>query len=502
MSNSLFDLPDPDEPDREDTPAPTRGRGRAPLAVRMRPRTLDEVVGQKHLLRAGSPLRVLAGTDAGPAGPNSIILWGPPGTGKTTIAHVIARGHGTKFVELSAITAGVKDVRRVMDEALTDRDLHGRSTVLFLDEIHRFTKAQQDALLPGVENGWVILVAATTENPSFSVISPLLSRSLMLTLQPLERSDIEELLDRAVVDRRGLNGEVTLEEDAKSHLLDMAGGDARKALTSLDAAAGVAFSHARQNAESSRNGEEADATEESVADGGDAETRRGTAPDQETGPGDVGAVTITLEHAEEALNRAAVRYDKQGDQHYDVISAFIKSIRGSDVDAAMHYLARMLEAGEDPRFIARRLIISASEDIGMADPTALQTAVAAAQAVQLIGMPEGRIILAQAVTHLATSPKSNASYMALNQAVADVCAGKAGPVPLHLRDGHYKGAAALGHGDGYLYAHDQPNGVATQQYPPDALVGKDYYHPTPFGHEKQLTQRVAILRNMVRGEQS
>lgn len=491
VSNSLFDLPDPDEPDREDTPAPTRGRGRAPLAVRMRPRTLDEVVGQKHLLRAGSPLRVLAGTDAGPAGPNSIILWGPPGTGKTTIAHVIARGHGTKFVELSAITAGVKDVRRVMDEALTDRDLHGRSTVLFLDEIHRFTKAQQDALLPGVENGWVILVAATTENPSFSVISPLLSRSLMLTLQPLERSDIQELLDRAVVDRRGLNGEITLADDAKRHLLDMAGGDARKALTSLDAAAGVAFSHAQQDTEPAQSSEEAERAADSPEE---------AAAPEEPESSDVGTVTITLEHAEEALNRAAVRYDKQGDQHYDVISAFIKSIRGSDVDAAMHYLARMLEAGEDPRFIARRLIISASEDIGMADPTALQTAVAAAQAVQLIGMPEGRIILAQAVTHLATSPKSNASYMALNEAVADVRAGKAGPVPRHLRDGHYKGAAALGHGDGYLYAHDQPNGVASQQYPPDSLVGKDYYHPTPYGHEKQLSQRVPILRNMVRGE--
>lgn len=494
VSNPLFDLPDPDEPDREDDPAPTRGRGRAPLAVRMRPRTLDEVVGQKHLLRAGSPLRVLAGTDAGPAGPNSIILWGPPGTGKTTIAHVIARGHGTKFVELSAITAGIKDVRRVMDEALTDRDLHGRSTVLFLDEIHRFTKAQQDALLPGVENGWVILVAATTENPSFSVISPLLSRSLMLTLQPLERSDIHELLDRAVTDRRGLNGEVTLDDDARNHLLDMAGGDARKALTSLDASAGVAFSHTRNAAAA-----------EGESDGGGApldsgDAKEGAVTNEDSGPSAVGPVTITLEHAEEALNRAAVRYDKQGDQHYDVISAFIKSIRGSDVDAAMHYLARMIEAGEDPRFIARRLIISASEDIGMADPTALQTAVAAAQAVQLIGMPEGRIPLAQAVTHLATSPKSNASYMAINEAIADVRAGKAGPVPMHLRDGHYKGAATLGHGDGYLYAHDQPNAVASQQYPPDELVGRDYYRPTPYGHEKQLAHRVEILRGMVRDE--
>ena len=459
MSASLFDLPDPDETrSDEDTPA----RSRPPLAVRMRPRTLDEVVGQGDLLRAGSPLRVLAGSDPGPAGPSSIILWGPPGTGKTTLAHVLARGPGTTFVELSAITAGVKDVRRVMDEALTGRDLHGRTTVLFLDEIHRFTKAQQDALLPGVENGWVVLVAATTENPSFSVISPLLSRSLLLTLHPLQRADIEQLLERAVSERRGLAGTVRLDEDAKRHLLDVAGGDARRALTSLDAAAAVAFS-------------------------GVPRERRAAEP-----------VTITVRHAEEALDRAVLRYDKQGDQHYDVVSAFIKSIRGSDVDAAMHYLARMIEAGEDPRFIARRLVIAASEDIGMADPTALQTAVAAAQAVQLIGMPEGRIPLAQAVAHLATAPKSNASYTAINEAIADVRSGGAGAVPTHLRDSHYPGAAAVGHGGGYRYAHDEPNAVAAQQYPPDELVGRDYYRPTPYGHEKQLGHRVEILREMVR----
>ena len=428
--------------------------------------------------------QVLAGEDRGPAGPSSIILWGPPGTGKTTLAHVIARGVSRKFVELSAITAGVKDVRKVMDEALTDRDLHGRTTVLFLDEIHRFTKAQQDALLPGVENQWVVLVAATTENPSFSVISPLLSRSLLLTLQPLERADIGALLDRAVADPRGLNGEVELSAEAREHLLDLCGGDARKALTSLEAAAGVAFSEQPDDHDAV---EGADGDEEIDGDDGGDRARPVPVP------------VITREHAEEALDRAAVRYDKNGDQHYDVVSAFIKSIRGSDVDAAMHYLARMIEAGEDPRFIARRLIISASEDIGTADPTALQTAVAAADAVQLIGMPEGRIPLAQAVAHLATAPKSNAAYTAINEAIADVRAGRAGPVPLHLRDAHYPGAGQLGHGRGYVYSHDEPNGVAAQQYPPDELVGTDYYRPTEHGREREIAHRLEILRGIVRG---
>ncbi len=451
----------------------------------MRPRTLDEVVGQKHLLRPGSPLRVLAGEDTGPAGPSSIMLWGPPGTGKTTIAHVIARGPHRKFVELSAITAGVKDVRRVMDQALKDRDLHGRTTVLFLDEIHRFTKAQQDALLPGVERGWVVLVAATTENPSFSVISPLLSRSLLLTLQPLERQDIGELIDRAVDDPRGLDGAVTLQPRAREHLLELCGGDARKALTGLEAAAAVALSEA-----AARDSEQPAAAE----DDGEPETEEA---DPET-PEASGVPEVTVEHTTEAMDRAALRYDRDGDQHYDVISAFIKSIRGSDVDASLHYLARMIEAGEDPRFIARRLIISASEDIGTADPTALQTAVAAAQAVQLIGMPEGRIPLAEATVLLATAPKSNAAYTAIDQAIADVRAGKAGPVPPHLRDAHYPGAQSLGHGRGYRYAHDAPNAVASQQYPPDELVGKDYYLPTGYGHDRELQQRTRKLRGIIR----
>ncbi|MET1153830.1 AAA family ATPase [Arthrobacter sp.] len=440
-------------------------RPRSPLAVRMRPRTLDDVVGQQHLLQPGSPLRLLAagGAATGPAGPSSVMLWGPPGTGKTTLAHVIARGPGRKFVELSAITAGVKDVRRVMDEALTARDLHRTTTVLFLDEIHRFNKAQQDALLPGVENRWVVLVAATTENPSFSVVSPLLSRSLLLTLKPLTADDIEQLLVRAVQDERGLAGRVELSEEALEHLVRLAAGDARRGLTSLEAAAGVAWG------ESGGEGE-----------GG-------------------AAVRVELSHAERATDRAALRYDKAGDQHYDITSAFIKSMRGSDVDAALHYMARMLEAGEDPRFVARRIMVHASEDVGMADPTALQTAVAAAQAVQLIGMPEARLVLAQAVVHIATAPKSPACHDAINAAVADVRAGRGQGVPVHLRDSHYAGAKGMGHGKGYVYSHDAPHGIASQQYAPDDLVGRNYYEPTTNGAEREISARVDRLRKIIRG---
>ncbi|MET3369551.1 replication-associated recombination protein A [Arthrobacter sp. M2012083] len=465
---------------------------RSPLAVRMRPRSLDEVVGQQHLLGQGSPLRQLAaGAEAaGPAGPSSVILWGPPGTGKTTLAHVIARGPGRKFVELSAITAGVKDVRRVMDEALTARDLYKKTTVLFLDEIHRFNKAQQDALLPGVENRWVVLVAATTENPSFSVVSPLLSRSLLLTLKPLTDDDISGLLQRAVADARGLAGRVELSPEALDHLVRLSGGDARRALTALEAAAGVAFG------DSAAVDTSVDAPTAVEGEKGADDGEPGLAND---GPPDA-PVLVELRHTERALDAAAVRYDRAGDQHYDVASAFIKSIRGSDVDAALHYLARMLEAGEDPRFVARRIVISAAEDIGMADPSALQTAVAAAQAVQLIGMPEGRIVLAEAVVHLATAPKSNAAYMGLNKAVADVRAGFGGGIPMHLRDAHYPGAKQLGHGKSYKYAHDEPHGVATQQYPPDDLVGKDYYQPTNNGAERDIAARLERLRKIVRGE--
>lgn len=351
-----------------------------------------------------------------------------------------------------------------MDEALNARDLYGRTTVLFLDEIHRFSKAQQDALLPGVENRWVVLVAATTENPSFSVVSPLLSRSLLLTLQPLEDQDIRELLERAVVDPRGLDDSLVLSEEALGHLVRLSSGDARRALTTLEAAAGVALERLQSEA----------------------------AADDEI-------PTLELVDAERAIDAAAVRYDRAGDQHYDVISAFIKSIRGSDVDAALHYLARMIEAGEDPRFIARRLIISASEDIGMADPTALQTAVATAQAVQLIGMPEGRIPLAEAVVHLATAPKSNAAYLGINAAVADIRAGKGTTIPIHLRDAHYPGSKQLGHGKGYLYAHDAPHSVANQQYAPDDLLGINYYQPTTNGAERELSARLEKLRGIIRG---
>jgi len=454
--------------------------GATPLAVRMRPRTLEEIAGQRHLLTPGSPLVSLASDTTGQRGSVSVILWGPPGTGKTTIAQVIAHSSGRRFVELSAVTAGVRDVRTVMDEAQTNRDLYGISTVLFLDEIHRFTKAQQDALLPGVENGWVILVAATTENPSFSVISPLLSRSLLLTLEPLSDDDLGVLIDRAVIDERGLKNAVTLDPEARAALVRLASGDARRALTALEAAANSAEDNARADAE--------------------AEAEPGDSAEHDVGAEEAPAKPIvTAELVAIAVDRALLRYDRNGDEHYDVISAFIKSVRGSDVDAALHYLARMIEAGEDPRFIARRIIVLASEDIGMADPSALGVAVAAADAVQYIGMPEGRIPLAQAVVHLATAPKSNAAYMALDAAIADVRAGKTGRVPKHLRDAHYPGAKRLGHGKGYVYPHDDDLGVVRQQYLPDALKDSVYYSPTEHGNERDIAARLAKLRRITRG---
>ncbi len=426
----------------------------APLAVRMRPRTLDEVVGQQHLLGPGAPLRRLVEGDA----PLSVVLWGPPGTGKTTLATVIARSTRRRFRELSAVTAGVKDVRQVVEEAKRALGETGAQTVLFVDEVHRFSKTQQDALLPSVENRWVTLVAATTENPFFSVISPLLSRSLLLTLEPLTDDDLRTLVARALAEERGLDGEVTVDDDALEHLLRIAGGDARRALTALEAAAGAA-DH------------------------------------------------VTLAVLEQAVDRAAVRYDRDGDQHYDVISGFIKSIRGSDVDAALHYLARMVEAGEDPRFIARRLVVHASEDIGMADPSALQVAVAAAQALELIGMPEARLNLAQATIHLALAPKSNAVLAGIEAALADVRAGRTGSVPAHLRDSHYPGAAQLGHGShgadgraGYRYPHDFPGRVVAQQYAPDPVVGREYYSPGGLGVERVASQRLAGLREVLRGD--
>lgn len=503
MADSLFDLELPDDGDRvsligasveERASSRTsasrahssRSASRAPLAVRMRPRTIDEVLGQEHLLTPGAPLRVLAGENAGPAGPSSVILYGPPGTGKTTLAHVIARAPGRKFVELSAITAGVKDVRAVMDQALLDRDMYGTTTVLFLDEIHRFTKAQQDALLPGVENRWVILVAATTENPSFSIISPLLSRSLLLRVHSLEQSDIERLIDRALADPRGFGGAAVIDADARAHLAAVSGGDARRSLTSLEAAAAIAFSEAEQaSAESARSAED-------LADLADPAGESGENSTKPAAP-----VRITLAHATEAVDRAAIRYDRSGDQHYDVVSAFIKSMRGSDADAAVHYLARMLEGGEDPRFVARRIMILASEDIGLADPQALQVATAAAQSVALVGMPEARIILSQAVIYCALAPKSNAAYNAINRAIADVRTGASGQVPVHLRDGHYAGAKQFGHGVGYVYAHDEPGHVAAQQYLPDTLRGTVYYEPTQHGFERTLTERRERIRRIL-----
>ena len=425
-----------------------------PLAARMRPRTLDEVVGQDHLLAEGSPLRRLVEAQGG--APSSVFLWGPPGTGKTTFAYLIARAGGRHFEEVSAVSAGVKDLRAVISAARQRLAANGRETVLFIDEVHRFNRAQQDALLPAVENGWVTLVAATTENPSFSVVSPLLSRSLLVTLRGLTDGDIRTLVARALEDERGFGGSLAVDDDALDNLVRIAGRDGRRSLTLLEAAAEGAKSR--------------------------------------------GSSRIGLADVTQAADTAAVRYDRSGDQHYDVVSAFIKSIRGSDVDAAVHYLARMLEAGEDPRFVARRMMISAAEDVGMADPSALQTATAAAQAVALVGMPEARIILAEAVVHLATAPKSNRSYTAIDAALADVRAGKAGPVPEALRDSHYASAADLGHGAGYRYAHDYEAGVVPMEFMPEGLEGARYYEPTTRGFESQITQRLARIREILDGD--
>ena len=445
-----MDLFDSESVDESGVPAFNAG---APLAVRMRPTTLDEVVGQSHLLGEGAPLRRLLspGSSDGVA-VSSVVLWGPPGTGKTTLAYLIARASGRRFIELSAVSSGVSDVRRVVDDARRALASGGEETILFVDEVHRFSKSQQDSLLPAVENRWVVLVAATTENPSFSVISPLLSRSLLLTLRPLDADVIEGLIRRALADERGLAGRFSITDEAVAGLVRLAGSDARKSLTLLEAAAGVAS--------------------------------------------DDGSGEISVASVEAAANQALVRWSR--DQHYDVASAFIKSMRGSDVDASLHYLARMIEAGEDPRFIARRIMIAASEEIGMAAPEVLTTCVSVAQGVALIGMPEARLLLAQAVVAVATAPKSNATYLAIDRAIVDVRAGRGGAVPEHLRDAHYAGAKTLGHGDGYLYAHDQPHHVAAQQYLPDDLEGTRYYEPTDNGHEAMLTKRLGVIRNLLK----
>ncbi|WP_019853653.1 replication-associated recombination protein A [Actinopolyspora mortivallis] len=459
MNEGLFDTGSDGRPHDEGLfEADTRRRAQrqlaenAPLAVRMRPQTLDEVIGQDHLLAPGAPLRRLVEG----AAPASVLLHGPPGTGKTTLAGLVSRAIGRRFVALSALSAGVKEVRAVIEEARRRLGHSGEATVLFIDEVHRFSKTQQDALLSAVEDRTVLLVAATTENPSFSVVSPLLSRSLVLRLQPLDDEAVRELVRRALTEQRGLAGACELSEEAEEHLVALAAGDARRALTALEAAAEAARSNDR--------------------------------------------TVIDLSTVETAVDRAAVRYDRDGDQHYDVISAFIKSIRGSDVDAALHYLARMIEAGEDPRFIARRLVVHASEDVGMADPTALQNAVAASRAVEFVGMPEGRLSLAQATVHLATAPKSNAVITAVDAALADVRAGKVGTVPAHLRDGHYAGATRQGNAVGYRYPHDRSEGVLEQQYPPDQLIGRDYYEPSGRGAERTLAERLPKLRGIVRGQ--
>jgi len=433
----------------------------------MRPSTLAEVVGQKHILKAGGPLIALAtpAEQGAKISAASLILWGPPGTGKTTLAQVVARSSGRRFVELSAITAGVKEVREVLDRARNDKDLYGVSTVLFLDEIHRFSKAQQDALLPGVEAGVVVLIAATTENPSFSVISPLLSRSLVLTLQSLSDDDIRELLVRAVADPRGLAGAVKLGEACLEQILRLALGDARRALTILESAAVSAISRPKPTSKATKAGN---------------------------------AVEIELVDIEAAADRALLRYDKDGDQHYDIISAFIKSVRGSDADAAIHYLARMIEGGEDPRFIARRLMILAAEDIGLADPQALPLAVAAAETVAMIGMPEGRIPLAEATIYLALAPKSNTAYNAINSALTDVRNGVVGQVPNALKSSNFAKAQEQGAGVGYEYPHDSSRAVVPQRYLDDKVLGRRYYLPKDVGQERELGERWGKLREIVR----
>jgi putative ATPase len=446
--DGLFALPTPDGP-----PAAEPARAAHALAARMRPRTLAEFVGQTHLLRPGAPLRRLA--EGGEAA--SVLLYGPPGTGKTTFARLLAATASRHFVALSALSSGVKELRDVMTGALRRQERQQQRTVLFVDEVHRFSRTQQDALLGAVEDRLVLLVAATTENPSFSVVSPLLSRLLVLQFQRLTEDELRGLLRRAVQDARGLDGSVTLAPAAEDVLVRLAAGDARSALTALEASA-----------------------------------------DGVTGTGDT---VVDVAAVERAVAETAVRYDRQGDQHHDVVSAFIKSIRGSDPDAALHYLARMLVAGEDPRFIARRLVVHATEDIGLADPTALQAAVAAAQTVQLIGMPEARLALAQATVHLAVAPKSNKVIVAIDEAMADVRAGVVGEIPAHLRYSRYAGARELGNGVGYRYPHRAPAGVLEQQYPPDDLVGKDYYRPTRHGEEHALAERLGRLRRAVRGEE-
>lgn len=419
----------------------------APLAERMRPRTLDDLVGQDDLIYPGSPLHQLV--DGSLSAP-SVLLWAPPATGKTSIARIIAETTAKRFVELSATSSGVKDVRAAVDAAAKARTNDPpQGTVLFIDEIHRFSKSQQDILLPAVEAGTVSMIGATTENPSFSVNPALRSRAILIRLHPLADHDIVEILSRALTDDRGLPG-LEIADDASAAIARLASGDARQALTVLEVAAGIAVGAGRS--------------------------------------------TIALSDVKTVAPDALLRYDHDGDQHYDITSAFIKSMRGSDPDAAIHWLARLLVSGEDPRFIARRIVIAASEDVGMADPTALLVATAAHTAVASVGMPEARIILAQAVIHVATARKSNRAYNAINEAMADVAAGRTGAVPAHLRDAHYPGAKVLGHGEGYLYDHDWPHGVGpAQPNGPEGMELPNYYRPSDHGYEKGVAHLIGVV---------
>lgn len=424
----------------------------APLASRLRPASLDEVAGQQHIIGKDKLLYRAIMADK----LSSIIFYGPPGTGKTTLAKVIANTTSAEFTQINATSAGKKDMEEVVQQAKNNQGMYGKKTILFIDEIHRFNKSQQDYLLPFVEDGTVILIGATTENPYFEVNGALLSRSIIFELNPLEKEDIKKILMRAVTDReKGMGSyEALLEEDALEFLADMANGDARAALTAIEL--GVLT----------------------------------------TPRGEDGKIHITLEVASECIQKRVVQYDKTGDNHYDVISAFIKSMRGSDPDAAVYYLAKMLYAGEDIKFIARRIMICASEDVGNADPNALVVAVSAAQAVERVGMPEAQLILSQAAIYVASAPKSNAACLAIGRAMDIVKTTKTAPVPAHLKDSHYRGAQKLGRGLGYLYAHDFPNHYVEQQYLPDGLTQEKFYEPTENGYEKQIKSHLDFLKKI------